>query len=57
MKQSFNNIFYKNPVVTGLVAFTSSLLITQFMTFKEVELHLAYEEQMTIEQNNLIEKK
>jgi PAS domain S-box-containing protein len=57
MKQSINNIFYRSPIVTGIVAFTSSLLITQFMTFKEVALHLAYEEQTTIEQNNLIEKK
>lgn len=57
MKRSIFKIFYQNPILTGIVSFLVTMLVTQFITYKEVQLYLSDEEQLTIEQTNLIEKK
>jgi PAS domain S-box-containing protein len=57
MRSKYLKFFYKKPLFTGLFTFAISFLITQFLTYKEVELYRSYEENSTIEQANLIEKR
>jgi len=57
MKKSYFKYFYKNPVITGVFGFLLTFVLTQFITYKDYQLHQSSEKQNVINQKNLLEKK
>ncbi|UJP64527.1 ATP-binding protein [Mongoliitalea daihaiensis] len=55
--KDFIEATYKIPVMTGIVSFLISLVLTQFITYRDYEINQNLEQQQVIQEAQIIEKK